>query len=110
MKKVIKSLAYALERDLRKDRFVFRKTAGAIISMVKNHNLSLEDLETLEKMLVEKDVFTEESVTEHQLNILFAEKVVNHVYATNLDMGFQLLEEIRNKKEARRPLYVNSVS
>lgn len=102
MKTTMKSLAYALDRDLKKDLFVFRRTARAIISMLKTSNFSTENLETMEALLMEKDVFTDEGLTEYQLENLFGEeKTVSYAYLTNIEVGLELLNAIRNKKEAR---------
>jgi hypothetical protein len=103
MEKIVKSLAYALERDLRKDGFVFRRTARAIISMLKTSNFNAKDLGTMEKLLLEKNVFTDEGLMEIQLENLFGESSTNRTFLTNLEIGLELLNAIRNKKEALRP-------
>ena len=101
----LKSLAYALDRDLRRDRFVFRRTAGAMISMLENgaSNVTFQELEDLENLLVSKEDFTDEHLIEHQLNNLFGNESNNKLFAVNLEAGVKLLEVIRNKKEALRP-------
>ena len=95
-----KSLAYALERDLRKDRFVFKRTASALISMLKSSCVTLEELEIMENLLLLKGDFTDEGLMEQQLKHLFGQRSNNPLYAVNLEQGTKLLEAIRNKKEA----------
>ena len=101
MEKTLKSLAYALDRDLRKDRFVFRRTASAIASMLETSSFSNKDLEAMEKLLVEKDIFTDEGMTEYQLESIFGQEEINPLLSINLKAGIKLLEVIHNKK--RRP-------
>ena len=104
MEKTLESLVYALDRDLRKDRFVFRRTARAIMSMLETGSFSSKDLEAMEKLLVEKDIFTDEGMTEYQLESIFGQEEINPLLSINLEVGTKLLEVIRNKKkEARRP-------
>jgi hypothetical protein len=103
MEKTLKSLAYALDRNLRRDRFVFKRTVGAIISMLETGSFSIKDLEAMEKLLVEKDIFTDEGTMEYQLETLFGQQETNPLLSSNLEAGTKLLEVIRNKKEARRP-------
>jgi hypothetical protein len=103
MEKTLESLVYALDRDLRKDRFVFRRTARAIMSMLETSSFSSKDLEAMEKLLVEKDIFTDEGTMEYQLESLFGQQETNPLLSTNHDVGTKLLEAVRNEKEARRP-------
>jgi hypothetical protein len=100
-----KSLAYALDRDLRRDRFVFRRTARAMTSMLENgtSNVTFKELEELENLLISKENFTDEHLMEHRLNDLFGNESNNKLFAINLEAGVKLLEVIRNKKEALRP-------
>lgn len=101
-----KALTYALERDLRKDRFVFRRTASALISMLKSSSVTLKELDTMENLLLSKADFTDEGLMEQQLEHLFGQTSDNHLYAVNLEQGIKLLEAIRNKKEALRPPFI----
>jgi hypothetical protein len=101
MKATMKSLAYALDRDLKRDLFVFKRTATAIMSMLKTSNFSIETLETMEALLTEKDIFTDEGLTEYQLENFFGEeRTVSYAYMTNIEIGLELLNAIRNKKES----------
>lgn len=100
MEKTLESLVYALDRDLRKDRFVFRRTARAIMSMLETGSFSSKDLEAMEKLLVEKDIFTDEGTMEYQLESLFGQQETGYtLLSTNLEVGTKLLEVIRNKKK-----------
>lgn len=99
MEKTLESLAYALDRDLRKDRFVFKRTARAIMSMLETGYFSSKDLETMEKLLIEKDIFTDEGMTEYQLESIFGQEEINPLLSINLEAGIKLLEVIHNKKK-----------
>jgi hypothetical protein len=100
MKKTVKSLEYALDRDLKRDQFVFRRTARAIISMLETSSFNIKTLEIMENLLIEKDIFTDEGLAEFQLESLFGASPYSIYYSINLEAGLKLLEAIRNKKES----------
>jgi hypothetical protein len=106
--KVRVALSYALERDLKQDRFVLKRTIRALMQQIENFELDRSTLDALEDLLVDAEIFTNEFVEEYlltyKLESLFADDSEhNQVYLSNLERGRALLEAVRNKKEARRP-------
>jgi len=71
--------------------------------MLEADYFSIKDLEAMEKLLVEKDIFTDEGTMEYQLESLFGQEITSQFFSINLEIGTKLLGAIRNKKEARRP-------
>ena len=99
MKVLLRSLAYALERNLLTDRFVFRRTARAITSVIESGSYTQADLDEVESYLTQFKTFTEENLLLHDLELLFdSENEHSENYQRNIDAGFRLLELIRSKK------------
>lgn len=111
---MVKSLEYALSRDLEGDRFVFRRTAGAIISTITRSGLPLKTLEELEELLVKYGMnknLLEEKILGAKFNSFFGSDVnsfygVSQNYIKNLEIGIELLQLIRDKKEALTSLSI----
>lgn len=105
---MVKSLSYALCRNLRTDKFVFRRTAGAIISSIQKGGISFDILEKLEQLLVEANLSPEQirlTLLEEEFKYHFGNgknTTKNSTYMSNLKTAQELFEILDNKKEAAR--------
>jgi hypothetical protein len=105
---MVKSLAYALSRNIEADRFVFKRTAGAIISTINRSGLPLKTLLELEELLVHYGIsheLIEEKLLGAKFDSFFNNNInsisgVSQTYIKNLEVGLELLNLIRDKKEA----------
>jgi hypothetical protein len=104
---MVKSLEYALARDLKADKFVFRRTAGAIMSIISRSGLPLKTLIELEELLVSHGMsreLTEEKLLAAKFDSFFNNDVIRigigQTYIKNSEVGAELLDLIRDKKEA----------